>query len=39
LFDLSADLAQKKNLRDKHRQRVRQMEQRLAEIEKGQSTR
>ena len=39
LFDLSADLAQKKNLQDKHPQRVRQMEQRLAEIEQGQSTR
>ena len=39
LFDLSADLAQKKNLQDKDPDRVRHMEQRLAEIEKGQSTR
>ena len=32
LFDLSADLAQKKNLHDQHPERVKQMEQRLAEI-------
>ena len=39
LFDLSADLAQKKNLQDQHPERVQQMEQRLAEIQEGQSTR
>ena len=39
LFNLSADLAQKNNLRDKHPARVRRMEQRLTEIENGPSTR
>jgi hypothetical protein len=39
LFDLSRDLAQKANLRTKHPRRVKRMEKRLAEIEKGTSTR
>jgi arylsulfatase A len=39
MFNLSADLAQKKNLQDKYPVRVKQMEQRLAQIEKGQSSR
>ncbi len=39
LFDLSADLGQKKNLHVKYPERVQRMEQRLAEIETGQSTR
>ena len=39
LFDLSADLAQKNNLHDKHPERVKRMEERLAEVEKGQSSR
>ena len=39
MFNLSADLAQKKNLQDKYPVRVKMMEQRLAQIEKGQSSR
>jgi arylsulfatase A-like enzyme len=39
LFNLSADLAQKKNLQNKYPERVKQMEQRLTEIQQGQSTR
>ena len=39
LFELSSDLAQKTNLRTKHPNRVKRMEERLAEIEKGTSTR
>ena len=39
LFDLTAGLAEKKNLQDKYPGRVKPMEERLAEIEKGQSTR
>ena len=39
LFNLSADLAQKKNLHDKHPERTALMEARLAELEKGKSSR
>ena len=39
LFDLSKDLAQKTNLRTNHSKRIKRMEKRLAEIEKGKSTR
>ena len=39
LFDLSADLGQKNNLYDKHPERVKRMEEILAGVEKGQSTR
>jgi arylsulfatase A len=39
LFDLSRDLGQRNNLHDQFPERVQRMEERLAEIEKGQSTR
>lgn len=39
LFDLSADLGEKRNLHDNNPERVRRMEERLAVIEKGSSSR
>jgi arylsulfatase A len=39
LFDLSADLGQKRNLLEHYTERATEMEKRLTEIEKGQSTR
>jgi arylsulfatase A len=39
LFDLSKDLAQKTNLQSSNSRRIKRMEKRLAEIEKGKSTR
>ncbi|MEK9685664.1 MAG: sulfatase-like hydrolase/transferase, partial [Rhodospirillaceae bacterium] len=39
LFDLSKDLAQKTNLQSSNSKRIKRMEKRLAEIEKGKSTR
>ncbi len=39
LFDLSADIGQRKNLHEAHPERVQRMEKRLAEIEKGTHTR
>jgi hypothetical protein len=39
LFDLSKDLAQKTNLQSSNSKGIKRMEKRLAEIEKGKSTR
>ncbi len=39
LFDLAKDLAQKTNLQSSNSKRIKHMEKRLAEIEKGKATR